>query len=131
MIGYFKPFEKKATCSLGCKNHILSDTTSELLSFKLTKSANDNEAKLLIPLTKTLKQHLKVFPQALVADAGCDYETNSKFIIQKLKAKPIIVRNLCWEKDREHKLSRKGTPICIARLEMISWGASVIEKEPG
>ena len=30
--------------------------------------------------------------------------------------------NLRWEKYREHKLSRKGTPICIAGLEMIYWG---------
>jgi len=73
-------------------------------------------------MVKTLKEHVKIFPQALIADAGYDYETNLKFIIQKLKAKPIIARNLRWEKYKEHKLSRKGTPIWKARLEMIYWG---------
>ena len=107
---------------MGYKNHILSDATSELPIFEITKPANVSEGKLLIPMVKRLKEQVEIFPQALIADAGYDYETNLKFIIQKLKAKPIIARNLRSRKHKEHKLSRKGTPVCIAGLEMIYWG---------
>jgi len=38
-------------------------------------------------MVKRLKEQIKIFPQALIADAGYDYETNLKFIIQNSKAK--------------------------------------------
>lgn len=90
--------------------------------FELTKPVNVSEGGLLIPIVKTLKEHIKVFRQALITDGAYDNESNLKFIVQELKAKPVVARNLCWEKHKEHKLSRKGTPICIARSEMIYWG---------
>lgn len=122
MVNYLKPFHKKVTYFWGYKNHILSDPISELPLFELTKPANVSEGTLLIPMIKKLKEHLEIFPQAVLADAGYDYESNLKFIIHQLKARPFIARNLRWEKHKEHKLSRKGTPICIAGLEMIYWG---------
>ena len=91
-------------------------------SFELTKPANVSKGELLIAIVKTLKEHIKAFRQALITDGAYDKESNLKFIVQELKAKPVAARNLCWEKHKEHKLSRKGMSICIAGLEMICWG---------
>ena len=122
MVKYLRPFKKKLTYFWGYKNHILSDATSELPLFELTKPANVSEGKLLIPMLKTLKEQVKIFPEALLADGAYDYESNLKFIVQKLKARPVVAHNLRWEKYKEHRLSRKGVPICIAGLEMTYWG---------
>jgi hypothetical protein len=129
MIKYLRPFEKKPTYFWGYKNHILSDAASELPLFELTKPANVSEGKLLIPMVKTLKEQIKIFPEALITDGAYDYESNLKFIVQKLKAKPVVARNLRWEKHKEHRLSRKGVPICLAGLEMTYWGRFWIEEE--
>jgi len=42
------------------------------------------------------------------------------FIINDLKAKPYITRNLRREKD--HKVSSTGSRICLAEFEMLYWG---------
>ena len=81
-----------------------------------------NEGKLLVPLIKNLKEHVKINPEAVIADGAYDHESNLKFIAQELKAKPVIARNLRWEKYKEHTFSKKGTPVCIAGLEMTPWG---------
>lgn len=122
MLNYPKPFKKKVAFFWGYKNHILSDATSELPLFELTKPANVNEGRVLIPLIKKLKEQVKIHPEAVVGDGIYDDEDNLKFILQELKAKPIIARNLRWEKYKDYMLSKKGTPICIAGLEMTYWG---------
>lgn len=122
MLNYPRPFRSKATYFWGYKNHILSDALSELPLLELTKPAHVSEGNLLIPLIQELKEQVELHPHAVIADAAYDWESNLKFIMYQLKAKPIIARNLRWEKHRDHTLSRKGTPICIAGLEMTYWG---------
>jgi len=121
-LNYPRPFEKKIAFSGDTRNHILSCATSELPLFEVTKPANVNEGKLLIPLIKKLKEHVEPQPKAVIGDAIFDDESNLRFIINELKAKPVIARNLRWEKYRDYTLSKKGTPICIAGLEMVYWG---------
>ena len=118
-LNYPRPFEKKVAFFWGYKNHILSCATSELPLFEMTKPANVSEGKLLIPLVKKLKEHVELQPQAVIGDAIFDDEGNLRFIINELKAKPVIARNLRWKKYKDYTLSKKGTPICIAGFEMI------------
>jgi len=122
MLNYPRPFEKKVAFFWGYKNHILSDTASELPLFELTKPANVNEGRILIPLIKKLKEQVEIHPEAVAGDGIYDSEDNLKFILQELKAKPVIARNLRWEKYKDYILSKKGAPICIAGLKMTYWG---------
>jgi len=80
------------------KPHLVRCSLESSLYSKLTKPAHVSEGSLLI------------------ADAAYDWESNLEFIMYQLKAKPIIAHNVRWEKHRDHALSRKGTPICIAGL---------------
>jgi len=107
MLTYPKPFEKKATFFWGYKNHILSDATSELPLFEMTKPANVNEGRVLIPLIKKLKEHVELYPKAVIGDGIYDDEDNLKFILYELKAKPVIARNLRWERYKDYTLSKK------------------------
>jgi len=111
MINYPRPFEKKVVYFLGYKNHILSDATSELPLFEVAKPANVGEGKLLIPMIRELNKHVEILPLAVIGDGAYDHESNLKFVIQELKAKPVIARNLRWEKYKDHTLSKKGTPV--------------------
>jgi len=61
-------------------------------------------------------------PEAAVADAAYDSEQNLKFILHELNAKPVIARRFGWVKYQNHTMSGKGTPICLAGLEMTYWG---------
>ena len=47
---------------------------------------------------------------------------NLKFILHELNAKPVIARRFGWVKYQNHTVSSKGTPICLAGLEMTYWG---------
>ena len=122
MINYLRPFDKKVTYFWGYKNHILSDAISELPLFELTRPANVSEGKLLVPIIKRLKKSTDVAAEAVIGDAAYDSESNLKFTLHELHAKPVIARRFGWEKYQNHTISRKGTPICIAGLEMIYWG---------
>ncbi|GAJ03727.1 unnamed protein product, partial [marine sediment metagenome] len=51
---------------------------------------------------------------------GLDSAKVLNFIINDLKAKPYIARNLRREKD--HKVSSTGNRICLAGFEMLYWG---------
>lgn len=121
-INYLKPFHKKVTYFWGYKNHVLSDATSELPLCELTKPANVSEGKLLVPLIKKLMKLTGVTIEAVIGDAAYDSESNLKSILHDLRAKPVIARRVGWEKYQNHTVSKKGTPICIAGLEMIYWG---------
>jgi hypothetical protein len=56
----------------------------------------------------------------MIADAGLDSVKVLNFIINDLKAKPYIARNLRREKDL--KVSSTGNRICLAGFEMLHWG---------
>jgi len=56
----------------------------------------------------------------VIADAGLDSAKVLSFIINDLKAKPCIARNLRREKDL--KVSSSGNRICLAGFEMLYWG---------
>jgi hypothetical protein len=67
MIKYIRPFEKKVTYFWGYKNHILSDATSGLPLFELTKPANVSEGKLLISIIKKLKKLQGLVPGIILS----------------------------------------------------------------
>jgi IS5 family transposase len=81
----------------GYQVHLVVDHASELpVAFEVT-AANENETNHLQPLLESLtKQHpeLMTRTEAVVADAGYDSTSNCSFVLDKLKALPIIKMRL-------------------------------------
>ena len=108
MVKYLRPFKKKPTYSWGMRTTFYPMVSQSFLPL--------SQPSLLIPLIQELKEQVELHPQAVVADAAYDRESNLKFMVYQLKEKPIIARNLRWEKHRDHILSRKGTPPFVSRV---------------
>lgn len=78
MVNYLKPFQKKASFFWGYKNHVLSDATSELPLFELTKPANVNQGKLLVPILRRFKELIGVVAQAVIDNAAYTFRVKSQ-----------------------------------------------------
>jgi len=115
-----KPFQKEIKYFWGYRNFVLSDALSELPILEETKPANIVDSKVIIPQLELAKDRFDLNIRAVIADAGLDSEKVLSFIINDLKAKPYIARNLRREKDL--KVSSTGNRICLAGFEMLYWG---------
>jgi hypothetical protein len=122
------PAQKKVQFFWGYRNHIVNDAVSELPLAEITKPANVHEATLLIPQLRYLKDTLRLSPQAVIADSGFDSCAIIEYIVNALKAKPVIAKNPRKGNNPNIKLSSKGIPICLAGFEMASRG-KCYEKE--
>lgn len=113
---------KKIQFFWGYRNHIVNDAVSELPLAEITKPANVHEATLLIPQLKYLKDTFKLSPQAVIADSSFDSCSIIEYIVNELKAKPVIAKNPRRGDKYNVKLSSKGVPICSAGFEMMNQG---------
>lgn len=121
MVHFPKPFEKKVEPFWGYRNHAITDTLSELPIHEVTKPANFVDHVVFIPLFKEYLQVVGLLPQAVAADAIYDCEDILRFIIEELRAQPVIPRNP-RNTAKHRRLSPRGTPLCIAGFEMKFWG---------
>lgn len=123
------PLDKKIQYFWGYRNHMLNDALSELPIAELTKPANVHDSQLLIPQLQYLKDNLPLKIRAVIGDAAFDSSPIIEFIVKELEAKPIIARNPRGKCNPDIKLSSNNTPICIAGLEMTSWGKYYEKKQ--
>lgn len=89
------------------------------ISIKVS-TARDSDMKALVPALDDARSKLEWFsPEEVLADAGYDTLENYRYIVEELKAMPIIkVRN-----PRSHRLANRvkfvdGTPHCQANLPL-------------
>ena len=120
MVHFPKPFQKEIKYFWGYRNFVLSDALSELPLLEETKGANVVDSKVIIPQLRLAKARFDLNICGVIADAGLDSAKVLSFIINDLKAKPYIARNLRREKDL--KVSSTGNRICLAGFEMLYWG---------
>jgi len=113
-------FRKSLNTSLGYRNFVLSDALSELPILEETRAANVVDSKVIIPQLALAKARFDLNICAVIADAGLDSAKVLNFIINDLKAKPYIARNLRRKKDL--KVSSTGNRICLAGFEILYWG---------
>jgi hypothetical protein len=92
IIHFPNPFEKEIQYFWGYRNHVVTDTSSELPIYETTKPANESETKLFIPLLQASKDDFNLPIESVVADAAYDSESNLNFVIHNLKAKPYHFR---------------------------------------
>jgi hypothetical protein len=122
IIHFPKPFKKEEHFFWGYRNHVVTDTLSELPISEVSKPANVSESKMFIPLFSKTQEEFTLPIEAVLGDAIYDAESILNFVVKELRAKPYIARNPRWESKSDIKISNKGNPICIAGFDMIYWG---------
>jgi hypothetical protein len=121
MVHFPKPFQKNIVYFWGYRNHVLSDTATELPLGEITRPANISETKVAIDLLKMVKEELKLSPEAVIGDANYDAEKVIGAIVDDVKAIPIIPRNPRGLKSGNHTI-KQGKVYCAAYLPMYRKG---------
>jgi transposase, IS5 family len=110
----------------GYQVHLVVDTKTELpVGFEVT-AANENETTRFEPLleaTQRAQPRLLWRTEAVLADAGYDSKDNCRFVLQDLKALPIIKMRLTQKKGEVCQAARElctelGTQVCLSGHEM-------------
>jgi len=122
IIHYLHHNKKQVQYFWGYRNHVVSDTESELPVWEMTRPANVHESNLFIPMFNLIKGNFSFKIAGVIGDSAFDSESILKFVFKELKAKPYIARNLRRKTNSEYKTSSKGARICIAGFEMLYWG---------
>ncbi len=121
MIHYPKPRKKEIRYFWGYRNHIISDTTTELPIGETTKPADISEIKIAKPLIQKTKECFALSIEVVTGDAQFDTEDILTFIIKELGALAIIPHNPRNEQPKGYQI--KGYKvICEAGLEMYRKG---------
>jgi IS5 family transposase len=104
------------------------DTKYEMpIGFEVV-SANTNESpRLPVVLREVKRRHKDMKMDYVIADAGFDSKENCRFILDELKALPIIKMRLTQDKDKEFtgaicRCNELGTPLCSCGQFMIYAG---------
>lgn len=121
IIHFPRPFQKEEHFFWGYRNHVVTDTFSELPVCESTRPANVSESKMFVPLFSQTRNNLFSI-EGVLGDAAYDAEYILNFIIKELKAKPYIARNPRWDAKSDVKPSNRGGLLCMAGFEMIYWG---------
>jgi len=120
-VEFPKPFKKEIKYFWGYRNHVVWDAKSELPVAEITKPANVSEQSLFIPLFAQTKTDFNFSIEEVLADAGYDAEYLLNFVINNLKAKPFIAKNIRWAAHSNVKVTNTGLS-CAAGFPMIYWG---------
>jgi len=114
--------EKKVQYFWGYRNHIINDAKTELPLVEVTKPANVHGSTLAIQNLRYIKDILGLHPKVVIGDSEFDSSPILEYILDDMKAKPVIAKNPRGGPPSTTKLSTKGIPICIAGFEMKSRG---------
>jgi len=116
-VHYPKPFQRKIEFFWGYRNHMISDTDSELPIHEVTHPADHDEKKVAVPLLKEMMSQLQLSVSHVAGDANYDTEDILKFIISEVKARPVIPLNPRRRQKDSFQL-KKDKVFCPANLEM-------------
>ncbi len=119
-IHYPSEKKKEVTYFWGYRNHTVSDTASELTIWEETHPANVSEVNRAIPMLQTVKE-LNLPIRFVAGDAEYDTEAILCYIVQELKAQPIVARNPRSSEDATYTI-RSGKVYCAADLPMAHKG---------
>ena len=117
LIHFPNPFKKEVRYFWGYRNHVINDTSTELPIWEITKPANVSDIKVAKDLIQEACSIFNLNVQAVMGDANYDAEDLLNFIINDLKALPIIPHNPRNEQVKGYQI-KNGKVICDAGLEM-------------
>ena len=118
--------KKEVNYFWGYRNHVLGDAVTELPLEEATHPANVHE---LTPARTFLRWVHRTFGEevdAVAADAQFDSEDVLEFILNTLKAAPVIPVNPGRAQPITHTV-RKGKVYCSAELEMVHRGKMTLK----
>ena len=104
------------------------DTKYELpIGFEVIPANTSENPRLRSVLQEVMKSHPEMKMKRVIADAGFDSGENCRFVLNELKAAPIIKMRLTQDKDKEFsgamcRCNELGTPICSCGHFMIYAG---------
>jgi hypothetical protein len=119
-IHYPSETKKEVTYFWGYRNHTVSDTTSELTLWEETHPANVSEVKRAVPMLEAIKT-LSLPIQFVTGDSEYDVEVILRYIVDELKAQPIVAANPRRSGDAGYSI-RSGKVYCAADLPMAHKG---------
>lgn len=120
-IHFPNPFQKKVTYFWGYRNHVISDTDSELPLWEITRPANVSENIIALILLQAVTQTLKLSPEVVSADANYDDEKILRLVVEDMQALPVIPQNPRRAAGENYTIKR-GKVHCAAGLEMYRKG---------
>ncbi len=121
MIHYPTPQKKQVRYFWGYRNHVITDTATELPIWETTKPAQVSEIRIAKALVRQAQQTFGLSINVVAADANYDAEDFLKFIIQDLHAVAIIPHNPRNEQKQGYHLQGDQV-ICEAGLPMYRKG---------
>ena len=126
LIQYPRSFKRKIDYFWGYRNHIITDTTTELPIHEQTFPADKDEQKVAVPLLKELALYFDLCIKNVIGDANYDTEEILSYIFHEMRAAPVIPRNP-RSKQHEHFKIKKNTILCPADLEMHRKGKMTVK----
>jgi len=121
MIHYPTPMKKEIRYFWGYRNHVISDTATELPIWETTKPADISEIRIAKSLIRKAKKCLSLNIEVVTGDAQFDTEDILKFIIKDLGALAIIPHNPRNEQPKGYQ-TKGDKVICEAGLSMYRKG---------
>ena len=116
-IHFPAPFKKKVHYFWGYRNHIITDLDSELPIVEITLQANKDEKNVALPLLSKLHHEYSLPIEVVAGDANYDVEKILRYIIEEIKAEPIIPRNPRNMQNTPYTV-KKDDIYCAADLPM-------------
>jgi transposase len=117
LIHFPSPFKKEVRYFWGYRNHVISDTNTELPIWEVTKPANVSDINVAKDLIQDAYSIFNLNIQSVLGDAAYDSEDLLKFIINDLNASAIIPHNPRNKQAKGYQI-KDGKVICDAGLEM-------------
>ena len=111
----------------GYRNHITVDFHTELPLWEETRQANIHESKVAVPMLQACSNKLNLSTKTVCADSAYDNEKILAYIIEDLKAQPIIAPNNRYQQNKQFRLQGKVI-LCPAELPMIFKGRMTPKK---
>jgi hypothetical protein len=126
--GWRKGEDGKEEMYPGYKMHLVSTFAGkhEIPLIPIIIPANANDSPLMIPLLEKNRALIKSFsPKFVLGDKGYDAGNNYRYVVENLKAVPIIdirVRKDKARRFRDDIADEKGTPYCAFKVPYAFWG---------
>lgn len=123
VIVTFAKSKKEISYFWGYRDHVVIDAKSELPIWNITKPANVHDSVMFIPIFNLIQDKFSFNIDVVLADGIYDTSAILNYIIDTLKAKPRIARNIRnTVNQNELRFSKSGNPFCDAGLEMLPRG---------
>ena len=125
--GWRKGKDGKDEMYPGYRMHLVSTMAGnrEIPLIPIITPANSSDSPLMIPLLEKEGDLIKNFsPEFVLGDKGYDAAANCKYVVEDLKAIPIIDIRVRKDKARRFQdiADEKGTPYCAWNVPYVFWG---------